>query len=301
MVLIWPEVGANIGVMRGASGFEKFYSEHFGERWPRLRAALQTPTLKVWLVNPFYRGELPDGAEPILQGQLPVDIRRPVEGWKRPEPDFSGFYEMDLASVLTACALPLGLGERWLDMCAAPGGKTLTKIFSHRGEVDTLANDASETRLKRLRAVLHDFIPDEKFKRIKVVHRDATRWRASAAEFDSLLIDAPCSAEHHMIGKPKYLEEWSAKRSKTLAMRQHAILCSALEFLKPGGHLLYSTCSISPFENDAVVERFIKKREGRVLLNQAPLWLGQRTSHGVEIHPDKHQSGPIYYSLLKKT
>lgn len=286
--------------MRGAAGFESFYTEHFGERWARLKAALTEPSPKVRLLNPFY-GDLDSaGGDFVFGKEFPVKILRSGEDGPAPKGGLSAHYGLDLASVLAACALPLSAGMRWLDMCAAPGGKALTKIFSLNGDVETVANDVSAARVQRLKAVFHDHLPEAVLAKTKVIRRDAARWRARGEEYDSILVDAPCSAEHHLLARPRILDEWSVKRSKTLAIRQHTLLCSALELVKVGGHILYSTCSVSPFENDAVIKRFLEKRGGRVRLIEAPVWVGERSPCGVEIHPDKFGTGPIFYSLLRR-
>jgi 16S rRNA C967 or C1407 C5-methylase (RsmB/RsmF family) len=286
--------------MRGAAGFENFYAEHFGDRWPALKAALAAASAKVRLLNPFYGDIKVPAGDVLFGGRLPVTIVAGSGEKLLPVNGIHADYELDLASVLTACALPLEKGANWLDLCAAPGGKALTKIFALAGDARTLANDVSAARVQRLKAVFHDYLPPEILAKTRVQHRDATKWRARGENFDAVLVDAPCSAEHHMLSKPKILGEWSANRSKTLAIRQHTLLCSALELVKPGGFILYSTCSISPFENDAVVERFLDKRKGRVSLRGAQVWLGERTPFGIEIHPDKCGSGPIYYSLMQR-
>jgi 5-methylcytosine rRNA methyltransferase NSUN4 len=298
--------------MRGPAAFEEFYGCHYGERWSRLREALLSPPSKVLMHNPFAGpvrtadASIEAALQSIYKDAFPVRLFAPGATYRRAERTTSEsgvdlFYELDLASVCAALALPLVPGERWLDLCAAPGGKTLTRIFARGGVGETVATDISPARVARLKAVLHDYLPGEIFDRVKVFRRDAARWRARGEDFAAVLVDAPCSAEHHLLAKPAGLAGWTVKRSKGLAMRQHALLCAALELAAPGSHVLYSTCSVSPLENDAVIGRFLRKREGRVETAQAPVWLGERTRHGVEIFPDRAGAGPIYYSLLRSS
>ncbi len=110
---------------------------------------------------------------------------------------------------------------------------------------------------------------------------DASRWGLSKTEeFDRILVDAPCSGERHLLKKPLELARWSLKGSKGLVVRQHALLCSALDCLKPGGRLVYSTCSIQPAENDGVIERLKKSREGEFEVERVAAPIGEPTANG---------------------
>lgn len=96
-------------------------------------------------------------------------------------------------------------------------------------------------------------------------------WQHEQAAYDALLLDAPCSSERHLAlrGTPVTREDWSPSRSQRNAATQLALLLSAAQLLKPGGRLVYSTCSISPGENDGVVGKALKK--SKVPLVQVPL------------------------------
>ena len=120
--------------------------------------------------------------------------------------------------------------------------------------------------------------------------------------FDKILVDAPCSGERHLIQKTKELEKWSLNRTKRLAKTQYGLLCSALLSLKPGGYILYSTCSISPMENDDVIERLLTKKSTDVELASIDEThdFVEKTNFGYIVLPDKTQAGPLYFTLLKK-
>ena len=104
-------------------------------------------------------------------------------------------------------------------------------------------------------------LPTEFRSNLTITGHDATRWGLhEQGVYDRILLDAPCSSERHLIHNPNHLAQWSLGRTRSLAQQALAMLCSAFEALKPGGHLLYSTCSISPEENGILVERFAAKR-----------------------------------------
>ncbi|MBR4598631.1 MAG: RsmB/NOP family class I SAM-dependent RNA methyltransferase, partial [Treponema sp.] len=109
-----------------------------------------------------------------------------------------------------------------------------------------------------------------------------------------------------------YLSEWSPSRIKTLAMAQWALLSSAWRMLRPNGYLLYSTCALSPDENDKVVAKLLKKfddakvLEPKISLNyknftESDLPEYEKTEYGAHVLPDKAAgAGPLYFSLLQK-
>jgi 16S rRNA C967 or C1407 C5-methylase (RsmB/RsmF family) len=122
--------------------------------------------------------------------------------------------------------------------------------------------------------------------------------------FDRILVDVPCSGERHILEDLGELAEWTPKRSKNLAERQARILTNALISLKPGGLLVYSTCSISLLENDNVIKTTLAKlrsvKAEIVELHDLPI--GRATSIGgwqILPHLDSNW-GPIYFCALRK-
>jgi 16S rRNA C967 or C1407 C5-methylase (RsmB/RsmF family) len=218
-------------------------------------------------------------------------------------------YYMDSASILAAAALGVQPGDQVLDLCAAPGGKTLVLAEKLAGKGLIIANELSRDRRMRLLKVIEEHVPEKFHSLIQVTGYDGNQFGLKKAnQFDRVLLDAPCSSERHLLHEDPSMKDWKESRTKQLAMRQYSLLCSALLSVKPGGVVVYSTCSISPLENDGVVERLLKKKEGTVELD----WLVQedeaskvsgieKTSCGFQIFPDRASgAGPIYFSRLKK-
>lgn len=249
--------------------FEDYFVSVYSERWPKLRAALLGEAHQQILSNPFSN---------TLQD-----------------------YRLDSASLLPAKHMNVQAGERVADFCASPGGKSLAMIFQTKGEANFSCNDLSPGRVQRLKAVFHDCLPPEIFKRIDITKSDASRWGLSRKnEFDKILVDAPCSGERHLLKSPQELGRWSMKGAKGLAVRQHALLCSALDCLKPGGRLVYSTCSVNPMENDGVIERLKESRPNLFQVVPVQEETGEATANGWIILPDENAGGPIYLSVLEK-
>lgn len=248
--------------------FDDYYREEFGPRWEDLKRAM--------------------GGNPVYS-ELSAGLQTP--------------YYLDQASRIAAEALGVQTGDRVLDMCAAPGGKSLILALAMGAEGRLIANDRSAARRNRLHRVLDTHLPESLRSSVTVTGHDATRWGLhESGVYDRILLDAPCSSERHVINSAPHLRQWSPGRSKRLAAQAFAMLCAALEALKPGGVLLYSTCALSPLENDGVLRRLHKKRAGRFHSLPPEAEAGETTEFGFQIWPDTAEGrGPIYMARLTKT
>lgn len=217
-------------------------------------------------------------------------------------------YFMDSASVFAALSLELPIEGRILDACAAPGGKTLvlaSRLLGPRAGLSLVANELSPDRRRRLRDVLDRHLPPGLRSRVELSGRDAAAMcRRHESAFDAILLDVPCSSERHVLSHVPgdraavALEAWTPARIRGLAMRQWSLLSSALIMLKAGGCLVYSTCALSPDENDRVVAR-AAARFGGSLVFDCPAYHGpgsaEETEYGLSILPDRAGgAGPMY-------
>ena len=259
---------------QGQERFESWYSGIYGERWPVLREALLKET------NPV---------------SLSDRLQTP--------------YYMDKASILAASMLPISENNSVLDMCAAPGGKTLSIALRLNGHGLLVSNDRSASRRNRLIKVLDDCLSPELRAAVKVTGHDSTTWSLHEKDaYDRILLDAPCSSERHVLTDPKALSQWSPNRPKQLAVQQFAMLAAALDATRDGGFILYSTCSICPLENEQIIDKLAKRRAGRFeevdLLQTHPELkdLSEGLPHGRIVLPDVQDgSGPLYFCLIRKT
>ncbi len=169
------------------------------------------------------------------------------------------FYIQNLSSMIPAVVLDPQPGERIIDMAAAPGSKTtqIAMLMNNSGSIT--ANDISRTRLYKLEAILKSY---------GVLNTTLTRepaeavWKRFPESFDKVLLDAPCSMEG------SHRNEWSLKEIKRMAGQQQWMLRSAVSAAKAGGMIVYSTCSMAPEENEAVVDWLLKKERGAVALEK---------------------------------
>lgn len=212
-------------------------------------------------------------------------------------------YFLDEASVFAARALDVLPRENVLDMCAAPGGKSLVLAQALQGIGALQCNDRSPDRRARLLHVLKNSLPQEWFAIVNVTGYDGVKFGLCKKEcFDKILLDAPCSSDRHVLNSPEHLKVWSLKRVKRLSIEQGSLLASAVDALKPGGKIVYSTCALSPIENDDVVKKILKKRPQMQIETILEIPEGaSRTEFGVHILPDNSRgAGPIYCAKMIK-
>lgn len=169
-------------------------------------------------------------------------------------------YIQNAASWLPVLALDPQPGEAILDVCAAPGGKTSHIAQASSNKAFITANDNSRPRLMKLQRNLE---------RLGVINtettlHDATRLaqKLNLESFDKILLDAPCSGEGMMtLSDRKSFESWSVAHIKRLQQLQKKLLVQSWQLLKPGGVLVYSTCTMAPEENEAVIEYFLRHND----------------------------------------
>ena len=164
-------------------------------------------------------------------------------------PGFEGgrWWVQDLAASLPARLIPPDAADV-LDLCAAPGGKTMQLAAAGRS---VTAVDASKSRLARLRENLErTHLP------ATLVQADALQWKPKQA-FDAILLDAPCSATGTFRRHPEVLYRARPRVIAENAALQAELLATASQWLKPAGSLVYSVCSLEPQEGEKVVEQFL--------------------------------------------
>lgn len=205
-----------------------------------------------------------------------------------PGKDLQSHWNLDAASALCANMLDVQPNDRVLDLCAAPGGKSVTLaqlIFPHLHAGAAAAapsrqgclhsNEIDHARNKRLASNLRAYLPESLFEAnaVRVLRLDGSDPRAvtqlpcGPGGYDRVLLDAPCSSERHIIhahvraaagGRvADEMARWRRGGSKTLAKLQTELLMTALKAVRVGGRVVYSTCSIETGENDGVIEKML--------------------------------------------
>jgi 16S rRNA (cytosine967-C5)-methyltransferase len=263
------------------AGLVNAVGRKLGEEGPALWASAAEAPLPAWIAGPLRRAHGAKAVTTIAAAQTagppPVDLtlrdprgaalwaerlgaeilptgslRLPGRGQISALPGFAEgeWWVQDAAAALPARLLGEVAGRRVLDLCAAPGGKTL-QLAAAGAEVTAL--DVSEARLGRLRENLArtGFAAE-------IVVADALGWDPEAP-FDAILLDAPCSATGTIRRHPDLPYLRGGAQVSALGEIQEALLHRAFGWLRPGGRMVYCVCSLLPVEGEVRVERFLKQ------------------------------------------
>lgn len=196
---------------------------------------------------------------------LPPGLIRAIqqtEAWQR-----GALHIQSPSSIAATVALDPQPGDSVLDLCAAPGSKA-SHIAARIGDGHLVANDLSRSRGFKLRAVLERLgatadVWTGAGERVGHRHPEA---------FDRVLADVPCSGEGRFhADDPASFAGWTPGKVKRLASLQKALLHSAIDAVRPGGVVLYSTCTLSPAENEGVLARALKRYGERIELQELPV------------------------------
>lgn len=175
------------------------------------------------------------------------------------------YYCMDAASLLPVLMLGLEQGDSLLDMCAGPGGKSLAAMQTLR-PAKIVCNDIDFERVKRIKHVMsaylvRDFNKDMGKNVVQYCNKDGIMLpEIFEGQFDKVLCDVPCYTDRHVLFNDDGNIFHNARKKERLRMpeRQSELLQSALRCVKPGGTVVYSTCTLSPVQNDGVVYTALK-------------------------------------------
>jgi len=161
------------------------------------------------------------------------------------------YYLQEPSATLPAALLPVKPGNRVLDLCAAPGGKSTELAAKLAGKGFLLANDISATRCKALIKNLELFGVRNAVVTAETPERLSARFPDF---FDRILIDAPCSGEGMFRKSQAMVNDWTKEKPTEYAALQREILDFAIKMLRPGGMILYSTCTFAPEEDEGSVQ-----------------------------------------------
>lgn len=169
----------------------------------------------------------------------------------------AGLYYLQEPSAMTPAArLPIEPGEYVLDLCAAPGGKATELGARLKGQGLLVANDISTSRARALLRNLELFGISNGFVTNEI---PARLTRAFPEFFDKILLDAPCSGEGMFRKEPEVASAWYPERPEELSKIQRDLIGQAIRMLRPGGLLLYSTCTFAPIENEGTISYVLEE------------------------------------------
>ena len=242
-----------------------------GEEYPDFMESLERPRAVALRFNPL-KGEKP--SLPFVGKEVPweeqgyyydPEARPGLHPYHE-----AGVYYLQEASAMSAVALlEPQPGERVCDLCAAPGGKTTQIAGRLAGDGFLLCNEINPKRAKIL---------SRNIERMGVGNALVTNEHPQklsehyAGYFDRVLIDAPCSGEGMFRKEEAAVTDWSQETVEMCARRQQEILRSGAELVRPGGRLVYSTCTFAPEENEQTVETFLQEHPDFSLVSVDAPW-----------------------------
>ena len=213
----------------------------------------------------------------------------------------SGLYYLQEPSAMAPAAiLPVEPGDYVLDLCAAPGGKATELGARLKGQGMLVANEISASRAKALLrnielcGIKNSFLTNEVPKNLAHVMPEF---------FDKVLIDAPCSGEGMFHREPKMIEYWEKRGPEEYVPIQKQLILYGSRMLKPGGKLLYSTCTFSKKEDEEVIQWLLEQNTDMHLISIAPyegFSKGFGLSECVRIFPHKMSGEGHFLALLEK-
>jgi len=242
-----------------------------------------------------------EGLFRLGEGESPGNSWPFVHGW---------VYGQEEVSAVPALALDPDPGERVLDCCAAPGSKTtqLAALMDDRGLL--VGNDNNLGRLSALRSNAERCGVTN----LAVTRADARNFSVKpfgGEPFDRTLVDVPCSCEGTIRKNPDALDNWSMEHVEGIAGVQKGILERSIEITRPGGTVVYSTCTFAPEENEAIVQHALENHDCRLLGYELPLehrpgvteWDGERFDDSMRrakrIYPHHNDTGGFFCAKLE--
>jgi 16S rRNA (cytosine967-C5)-methyltransferase len=202
------------------------------------------------------------------------------------------------AAMLVAHLLAPRAGERVLDLCAAPGGKTTHLAALMGGEGEVVAVERHPGRAAALRRTAERLGASS----VSVRTGDAARVDEPEA-YDRVLVDPPCSDLGTLASRPDARWRKGPDAPARLARTQAAILRAGARALRPGGTLVYSTCTLSPAENERVVSAFLEEQPAfatRDLGSDLPVWQHPGTANALLTLPSRDGTEGFFMAQLRK-
>lgn len=327
--------------------FHQYFEQQYGEQWEALFSALQgAEHAYACLLNAFavaqdvlealdiskdmelnghqWIGHLTPALKCFGNRALVPGINQRHDCFPRPYQDRNHIYThylLDPSSLFPVEALGVKPGHRVLDLCAAPGGKSVAicqLLFAHAAGASNgflSVNEPDPSRRKRLKNVIKDYVPSEiADNNVQITGLDASSKKSMTGAyerdtFDRILIDAACSAERHLIDQPSVLvDSWTLQQAAEKKPKlQKQMLMNAIPLLRPGsGRLVYATCSINRAENDHVINSILSDETLMVRIIRPEsvfdsLSIGSPTQYGWIILPSSTCPwGPAYFCVIER-
>lgn len=252
-------------------------------------------------------------ASPMQWNDIGLKFPKPIDGIGRNWAYLAGLYQtQEEVSLIPAILLNPQPGERVLDLCAAPGGKTAQMAVMMQNQGTLIANDRHYGRLRALGHIIKRL----GLFNIATTAMDGVCYPALLEFFDRILVDAPCRCEGTLRKNLKKCVLPDREKSLAMSRTQTALLRKAIQLARPGGRVVYSTCTFAPEENERVLHQVIQEFGDAIQIIPSKLaglesspgitsWHNETFHHSVSaalrIWPHQNNSGGFFIAVIEKT
>ncbi|CAF0892571.1 unnamed protein product [Brachionus calyciflorus] len=326
--------------------FDFFYGSTFGKEWNPMRLALLTERKYTALVNNYSNfietnskleklGSInllnflekyhEKNKHDVSNIHIPKNINiytfdngdtSQYPSPKQNSDNLMNYYCIDGASLLPIFAMNIQKDDLILDLCSSPGGKTLVMLQTLLPRNIT-CRDISQNRLERLVRMIKSYIPENEFKRLINIEMNLPiLHKADEDRFDKVLVDVPCTNDRHSLhtDENNIFSKGRSEERASISKKQAELLTQGILSCKPNGTIIYSTCSLSPIQNEGVVNAVMNSFDGhsKFTLKIEPLdylkdyfeyflKFSSSCKTGLLVSPDiKKNFGPFYLCKISK-
>lgn len=273
-----------------------------GKDYPSFEKSLRTPSPTSIRLNPFKQVERPEGEtvpwspEALYLSTRPEFVFDPL--WHA-----GAYYVQEAGSMFAGHALKQLMPKLdrpiVLDLCAAPGGKSTHLASILNGSGLLISNEIIKGRLH----ILQENLTKWGLPNTVISHNDSSQFSKMDNFFDVVVVDAPCSGEGLFRKQPDAMNEWTSDQVLFCANRQNEILENIWSALKPGGYLIYSTCTYNEEENEIIIERWCEEQNAKpieIQINSSWGITSGKNGYGYRFYPHLAQSEGFYLCVIQK-
>jgi 16S rRNA C967 or C1407 C5-methylase (RsmB/RsmF family) len=295
----WEELAANSALLRAVSCWREDPDVWLDGSFERLPETVRVNPLRPdrgwveeWLEQvsakeiEWFNGPGSAWELPFHRGKAEGQVRRVLAALH----ETGRITRQEAVSMIPVLALGVEAGDMVLDMCASPGSKT-TQISEHLSESGMVV--ANEVVSSRVNTLVSNVQRHGSRSSVVVNHDGRHIPRMPDDGFDGVLVDAPCSGSGTTRKNPEIWGKWSPSGGRSLQRLQIDLLGRALRVVKPGGRVVYSTCSLDPIENEAVVAEVLRVSSGVSLLDSSKILEGVPGEGGMTSWPVLNEDGTI--------
>lgn len=274
-----------------------------GDEYPAFLLAMEKPASLALRLNPKRAGS-ETASEALIESQVPwAEYGRYIKNTDiKPGSTIlhaaGAFYMQEASAMVSASVLHAQPGEKILDLCAAPGGKSTQIAAAMKDQGLLVSNDPETSRSKILAGNLERMGAANAIVVNAYPYQLAEHW---VEHFDAILVDAPCSGEGMFRRDPEARNEWTPASPEGCAKRQAEILDQAAKMIRPGGRMVYSTCTFNNHENEGSILNFLERHPEFTTEDFTLEGIGDSKNGMLHIYPHRVNGDGHFVARLRKS